>query len=213
MSLIAVLSGFADSLIFTFLEAFHPIYEQYGFTDLQMAWTFVPIALGYIIAWISYLWPLYKQRQTLRRDPNTPPELRLWWLLFRKLLSLNNPLHCSSCSRAPSGHRPDRLLVVLAWPRQDTLDRADDILLPRRYRQLRHLHVHYRLHGCGLWRSKSLHLILPIRAPLHSKIARRHRKLMRRVSSGDFASSSLSSSSSLSFFFFCLAFFFKRLTE
>lgn len=80
----SLLSGFSDALIFTFLEAFTPVYSQWGFTTQQMALAFVPIAVGYFIAWFSYLPPLARQRSILRKDPNTPPELRLWWLLFRK---------------------------------------------------------------------------------------------------------------------------------
>jgi len=38
----SLLSGFSDSLIFTFLEAFTPVYKQWGFSTTQMAWAFVP---------------------------------------------------------------------------------------------------------------------------------------------------------------------------
>jgi hypothetical protein len=109
-----VLSGFADSLIFTFLEAFHPIYEQYGFSDLQMAWTFVPIAIGYIIAWVSYLGPLYRQRQILRANSQVAPELRLWWLLYRTYYCVLLGILGLICSRSPALHRSDRLFLVLS---------------------------------------------------------------------------------------------------
>jgi hypothetical protein len=39
---LSLLSGFSDALIFTFMEAFTPVYKQWGFTTEQMAWTFVP---------------------------------------------------------------------------------------------------------------------------------------------------------------------------
>jgi hypothetical protein len=38
----SLLSGFSDALIFTFLEAFTPVYKQWGFSTQQMALTFVP---------------------------------------------------------------------------------------------------------------------------------------------------------------------------
>ncbi|KAL7419360.1 hypothetical protein Q5752_006198 [Cryptotrichosporon argae] len=80
---LSLLSGFSDALIFTFMDAFTPVYQQWGFSTTLMATTFVPVAIGYFIAYASYIWPLHKQRQALRRDPDgTPPEIRLWWLLF-----------------------------------------------------------------------------------------------------------------------------------
>lgn len=38
----SLLSGFSDALIFTFLEAYTPVYKQWGFTTQQMALAFVP---------------------------------------------------------------------------------------------------------------------------------------------------------------------------
>ena len=38
----SLLSGFSDALIFTFLEAYTPVYKQWNFTTQQMALTFVP---------------------------------------------------------------------------------------------------------------------------------------------------------------------------
>ncbi|KAK8849391.1 hypothetical protein IAR55_004723 [Kwoniella newhampshirensis] len=80
---LSLLSGFSDALIFTFLEAFTPVYQQWGFTTEQMALTFVPIAIGYFLAYLIYIPPLYSQRKQLAKDPdNTPPEIRLKPLLF-----------------------------------------------------------------------------------------------------------------------------------
>lgn len=39
---LSLLSGFSDALIFTFLEAFTPVYKQWGFSTQMMAATFVP---------------------------------------------------------------------------------------------------------------------------------------------------------------------------
>lgn len=40
------------------------------------------LAIGYFLAWASYIPPLKRQRDILRKDPDHPPELRLWWLLY-----------------------------------------------------------------------------------------------------------------------------------
>ncbi|OCF33374.1 multidrug transporter [Kwoniella heveanensis CBS 569] len=78
----SLLSGFSDALIFTFLEAFSPVYKQWNFTTEQMALAFVPIAIGYFIAYALYIPPLHRQRVMLRKDPDTPPEIRLYPLLW-----------------------------------------------------------------------------------------------------------------------------------
>ena len=79
----SLLSGFSDSLIFTFMEAFTPVYEQWNITGERMALTFVPIAIGYFIAYVVYIPPLIRQRRQLARDPEgTPPEVRLAPLVY-----------------------------------------------------------------------------------------------------------------------------------
>lgn len=78
----SLLSGFSDALIFTFLEAFRPVYKQWDFDTEDMALTFIPIAVGYIIAYFSYFPTLAKQRRILGKNPDAPPELRLKWLLY-----------------------------------------------------------------------------------------------------------------------------------
>ncbi|ORY20831.1 putative multidrug transporter [Naematelia encephala] len=78
----SLLSGFSDALIFTFLEAFTPVYKQWGFSTELMAATFVPIAIGYFIAWAIYIPTLWKQRQLINSDEETPPEIRLKPLLY-----------------------------------------------------------------------------------------------------------------------------------
>ncbi|WVR08319.1 hypothetical protein IAU60_005372 [Kwoniella sp. DSM 27419] len=78
----SLLSGFSDALIFTFLEAFGPVYKQWNFTTEQMALTFVPLAIGYFIAYALYIPPLHKQRVTLRKNPDAAPEIRLYPLLW-----------------------------------------------------------------------------------------------------------------------------------
>jgi MFS family permease len=39
---LSLLSGFSDSLIFTFLQGFQPVYKQYGFSTVQISLAFLP---------------------------------------------------------------------------------------------------------------------------------------------------------------------------
>lgn len=39
---LSAVSGFSDALIFTFLQGFHPVYEQYGFGPKQISLAFLP---------------------------------------------------------------------------------------------------------------------------------------------------------------------------
>ncbi|WVQ79545.1 hypothetical protein IAT38_001644 [Cryptococcus sp. DSM 104549] len=79
---LSLLSGFSDALIFTFLEAFTPVFQQWDFDTEHMALTFVPIAIGYFLAYAIYVPFLRHQRAVLRKDPEAAPELRLYPLLW-----------------------------------------------------------------------------------------------------------------------------------
>ncbi|KZF25243.1 MFS general substrate transporter [Xylona heveae TC161] len=80
---LSLLSGFSDALIFTFLESFGPVFKQWGFGTVANGLAFISIAVGYIIAYISFLPWIHKDRKIRRRDPDAlQPETRLWWLLF-----------------------------------------------------------------------------------------------------------------------------------
>ncbi|EEH50268.2 uncharacterized protein PADG_06347 [Paracoccidioides brasiliensis Pb18] len=80
---LSILSGFSDALIFTFLESYQPVYGQWGFNTIQVGLAFIPILLGYFIAYLSFLPVMIKHRKIQRKDPSIlEPESRLWWLLF-----------------------------------------------------------------------------------------------------------------------------------
>jgi len=80
---LSLLSGFSDSLIFTFLESYSHVYKQWGFGTVQTGLSFLPLLIGYIIAYLSYLPSIHKFRGQRRKDPNSvAPEKRLWWLLY-----------------------------------------------------------------------------------------------------------------------------------
>ncbi len=80
---LSLLSGFSDALIFTFLEAYQPVYKQWGFGTVALGLAFIPLLIGYLIAWVSFMPFFARDNKVRRRDPDAlPPERRLFWLLF-----------------------------------------------------------------------------------------------------------------------------------
>lgn len=80
----SLLSGFSDALIFTFTEAFPLVYEQWGFSTLSQGWTFIPIVIGYFLAYLTYMPWIAKDRRFIKKygEDALIPESRLYWLLF-----------------------------------------------------------------------------------------------------------------------------------
>ncbi|KAI0319636.1 major facilitator superfamily domain-containing protein [Amylostereum chailletii] len=80
---LSLLSGFSDALIFTFLESYAPVFKQWNFSVPQIGLAFIPIEIGYVIAYLSFLPVIRKQMRIRKQDPDAlSPESRLWWLLF-----------------------------------------------------------------------------------------------------------------------------------
>ncbi|MCJ1279306.1 hypothetical protein MMC21_007130 [Puttea exsequens] len=80
---LSLLSGFSDALIFTFLESFQPVYKQWNFGTTAQGLAFIPIIIGYFIAYFSFFPFIHRHRQIRRRDPDAlQPEARLYWLLY-----------------------------------------------------------------------------------------------------------------------------------
>ncbi|KAJ5963144.1 hypothetical protein N7481_013449 [Penicillium waksmanii] len=81
---LSLLSGFSDSLIFTFLQGFQLVYKQWGFGTIQISLAFIPLLIGYIIAYLSFLPSIHMFRQRRRKygSESVSPEARLWWLLY-----------------------------------------------------------------------------------------------------------------------------------
>ncbi|KAK7996017.1 MFS general substrate transporter [Apiospora marii] len=71
---LSLLSGFSDMLVFVFLEAFTPIFEQYGFETYQIGLAFMGTIVAYIIAYLTYLPVIWHHNKTRKS--------RLWWLLW-----------------------------------------------------------------------------------------------------------------------------------
>lgn len=80
---LSLLSGFSDALIFTFIEAFTPVYAQYNFSIVQTGLSFIPLLVGYFLA---FLWFLpFIRRDNMKRDRkpgSVQPESRLVGLLY-----------------------------------------------------------------------------------------------------------------------------------
>lgn len=81
---LSLLSGFSDALIFTFLDAFQPVYAQYGFSPSQEGLSFVPLLVGYFVAWFSFFPFFIRDRKFMAKNGSKAlrPERRLLWLLY-----------------------------------------------------------------------------------------------------------------------------------
>ncbi|KKK23956.1 MFS multidrug transporter [Aspergillus rambellii] len=82
---LSLLSGFSDALIFMFIQSFGLVYDQWNFSTVALGLSFIPILVGYVIAWVSFV-PVIKRNMHERRmkpdDEHTQYESRLWWLLY-----------------------------------------------------------------------------------------------------------------------------------
>ena len=82
---LSLLSGFSDALIFMFIQSYSLVYELWDFSILAIGLAFIPIGIGYIIAWLSFI-PVIKKNIKQRRDnpddERIQYESRLWWLLY-----------------------------------------------------------------------------------------------------------------------------------
>ncbi|OAL38120.1 hypothetical protein AYO20_02572 [Fonsecaea nubica] len=82
---LSLLSGFSDALIFMFIQSFSLVYAQWNFAIFAVGLAFLPLGIGYIIAWISFI-PAIKrninERKSKPGNEKAQYESRLWWLLW-----------------------------------------------------------------------------------------------------------------------------------
>jgi len=82
---LSLLSGFSDALIFMFIQSFSLVYKQWNFGTVELGLAFIPILVGYTIAWLSFF-PVIRRNVVERRkkpdDERAQYESRLWWLLY-----------------------------------------------------------------------------------------------------------------------------------
>lgn len=82
---LSLLSGFSDALIFMFIQSFSLVYKQYNFGTIAQGLSFIPILVGYLIAYLMFIpaiWRNKKDREQHPDDEKAQYESRLWWLLF-----------------------------------------------------------------------------------------------------------------------------------
>ncbi|KEF51872.1 uncharacterized protein A1O9_12210 [Exophiala aquamarina CBS 119918] len=82
---LSLLSGFSDALIFMFIQSFALVYEQWDFQIYQVGLAFLPLGIGYLLAWLAFI-PAIKRNVKERRakpgDEKAQYESRLWLLLY-----------------------------------------------------------------------------------------------------------------------------------
>lgn len=82
---LSLLSGFSDALIFMFIQSFSLVYKQWGFGTVDVGLSFIPLLVGYFIAWGIFI-PAIKWNQKKRAenpdDEHVQYESRLYLLLY-----------------------------------------------------------------------------------------------------------------------------------
>ncbi|CAO1598865.1 hypothetical protein XANCAGTX0491_002620 [Xanthoria calcicola] len=80
---LSLLSGFSDALIFTFLESYGPVFRQWNFSVIATGLAFIPLLVGYLLAYLSWFPTIRRQCQARKKKPDkAKPEDRLYWLLW-----------------------------------------------------------------------------------------------------------------------------------
>ncbi|UNI15903.1 hypothetical protein JDV02_002389 [Purpureocillium takamizusanense] len=82
---LSLLSGFSDALIFMFIQSFALVYKQWHFTTIEIGLSFIPIGIGYVIAWLLFIPAIkrnIKERAAKPNDERAQYESRLWFLLY-----------------------------------------------------------------------------------------------------------------------------------
>jgi len=82
---LSLLSGFSDALIFMFIQSFTLVYKQWNFAVFATGLAFVPLGIGYFVAWMSFIPAIrrnIKERESKPGDEKAQYESRLWWLLY-----------------------------------------------------------------------------------------------------------------------------------
>ena len=82
---LSLLSGFSDALIFMFIQSFALVYKQWDFQIYQVGLAFLPLGIGYLLAWLAFIPAIrrnIKERQAKPGDEKAQYESRLWLLLY-----------------------------------------------------------------------------------------------------------------------------------
>jgi hypothetical protein len=80
---LSLLSGFADALIFSFLESYGYVFKDgWNFTSSQLGLAMFALFIGYWCAWGSYLPVIRRHNQQRKAGKDLTPESRLWFLQY-----------------------------------------------------------------------------------------------------------------------------------
>ncbi|KFY00069.1 hypothetical protein V495_01218 [Pseudogymnoascus sp. VKM F-4514 (FW-929)] len=82
---LSLLSGFSDALIFMFVQSYGLVYKQWGFNTYEVGLAFIPLIVGYFIAWAMFIPAIRRniaERTAKPHDEKAQYESRLWWLLW-----------------------------------------------------------------------------------------------------------------------------------
>ncbi|KAL8680122.1 MAG: hypothetical protein Q9224_002526 [Gallowayella concinna] len=82
---LSLLSGFSDALIFMFIQSFALVYEQWHFGIVAIGLAFIPLLIGYFLAWFIFIPSIKRNVRDRERNPQDEKaqyESRLWFLLF-----------------------------------------------------------------------------------------------------------------------------------
>jgi MFS family permease len=82
---LSLLSGFSDAIIFMFLQSYSLVFAQWNFAAFAIGLAFIPIGLGYFLAWLSFIPAIQHNKKVRQADPENERaqyESRLWWLLY-----------------------------------------------------------------------------------------------------------------------------------
>ena len=82
---LSLLSGFSDALVFMFIQSFALVYKQWNFGTVELGLAFLPILVGYFIAWLLFIPAIRRniaERKAKPEDEKAQYESRLWFLLY-----------------------------------------------------------------------------------------------------------------------------------
>lgn len=78
---LSLLSGFADALIFSFLESYGYVFKDgWGFTSSQLGFALFALFIGYWCAWGAYFPVIRHHNHKREAGQQLSPESRLWFL-------------------------------------------------------------------------------------------------------------------------------------
>lgn len=66
---LSLLSGLSDAIVFIQIQALSLVYKQWNFNCWQVGLSFIPIAIGYLVAWAVFIPAFNRNRRLRERKP------------------------------------------------------------------------------------------------------------------------------------------------